>query len=69
MTESNAKNYIRNIFWGLVNKVINLGMPFVIRTMLIYFLGIQYVGLDSLFTSVLGMLSLAELGVGTAITY
>lgn len=69
MAESNAKNYIRNIFWGLVNKVINLGMPFVIRTMLIYFLGIQYVGLDSLFTSVLGMLSLAELGVGTAITY
>lgn len=69
MGGSNAQNYTRNILWGLVNKVISLGMPFVIRTMLIYVLGIQYVGLDSLFTSVLGILSLAELGVGTAITY
>lgn len=69
MKASRTKNSSRNIFWGLINKIIGIIMPFLMRTLIIYILGIQYAGLNSLFTSVLGMLSLAELGIGSALTF
>lgn len=59
----------RNIIAGIVNKIIMMLCPFIIRTIIIWKLGIEYVGLSSLFTSILQILSLAELGFGTAITY
>ena len=59
----------RNIAMGLLNKACTLLLPFVTRTVLIYTLGVEYVGLTSLFTSLLSVLSLAELGVGTALVY
>ena len=39
------------------------------RTVLLYQLGVDFLGLDSLFTSVLQVLNLAELGVGSAMVY
>ena len=39
------------------------------RTAMIYIMGVQYLGLNSLFTSVLQVLNLAELGVGSAMVY
>lgn len=54
---------------GFANRVCTLLLPFVTRTVLIYILGVEYVGLTSLFTSLLSVLSLAELGVGTALVY
>ena len=39
------------------------------RTAMIYLMGVQYLGLNSLFTSVLQVLNLAELGVGSAMVY
>jgi len=67
--ESRTKNSARNIFWGLINKGLNILFPFILRTMLIYILGVQYVGLNSLFASILGVLSLAELGFGNALVF
>ena len=64
-----TKNASRNVFWGLVNMLFSRIMPFVVRTIIIRVLGIQYAGLGSLFTSLLSMLSLAELGIGSALTY
>ena len=66
------KNTKRNIVYGSINKIIMLFCPFVIRTIIIKKLGkkiIIYVGLGSLFTSILQVLSLAELGFGSAIVY
>lgn len=60
-------NTIRNIFWGIVNKIVSLFIPFVVRTVMIYYMGAEYLGLGSLFTSVLTVLNLAELGVSSAI--
>lgn len=62
-------NAIRNIRIGLLNKVITIICPFVLRTVLIYTLGTQYLGLSSLFTSVLQVLSLSELGIGSAMVF
>lgn len=44
-------------------------MAFVLRTIFIKSLGATYLGVNGLMTSILSMLSLAELGVGTAITF
>lgn len=63
---ANAK---RNMVFGLLNRFISLAMPFINRTVFIYILGAEYLGLNSLFASILQMLSLAELGVGGVIVY
>lgn len=64
-----GKNSARNLFFGIVSKIYNLLVPFIIRTVIIYVLGMEYVGLNSLFTSVLSVLNLAELGVGSALVF
>ncbi|WP_432629605.1 oligosaccharide flippase family protein [Brotaphodocola sp.] len=66
---SRTKNATRNIIWGITYKVSTLLLPFIVRTVMIYSLGSEYLGLSSLFTSVLNVLSLAELGVGSAMVY
>lgn len=64
-----TKNAARNIIFGVVLKIYQIAMPFLIRTAMIYFMGVEYLGLDSLFTSILQVLNLAELGVGSAMVY
>lgn len=64
-----TQNVIRNIRWGIVQRIVGIILPFIVRTILIYSLGASYAGLNGLFTSVLSVLSLAELGVSNAIAY
>lgn len=64
-----TKNAKRNIFFGVILKVYQIIVPFIMRTAMIYLMGVQYLGLNSLFTSVLQVLNLAELGVGSAMVY
>lgn len=59
----------RNMAGALINKVLGLLLPFACRTVLIYYLGTLYLGLNSLFTSILQVLNLAELGFGSAIVF
>lgn len=64
-----TQNTLRNIFFGFINKGITLICPFVVRTLLIKIMGLQYAGVDGLFTSILQVLNLSELGLGSAIVY
>lgn len=64
-----TNNTIRNIKWGMLNKFIVLLLPFIIRTVLIKYIGAEYAGLSSLFNSILQVLNIAELGIGVAITF
>lgn len=64
-----VKNSKRNILWGFVGRIITVLLPFVLRTAMIYTIGEEYLGLSSLFTSMLSMLSLAELGLGSAMVF
>ena len=66
---SRTKNTARNIMWGYIGTVISMAIQFISRTVFIYTIGVSYLGINGLFTSVLGMLSLSELGIGTAINY
>ncbi len=64
-----TKNAARNIIFGIILKIYQIMVPFLMRTAMIYLMGIQYLGLNSLFTSILQVLNLAELGVGSAMIY
>lgn len=64
-----TKNATRNIIFGTILKVYQIVVPFLMRTAMIYLMGVQYLGLNSLFASILQVLNLAELGVGSAMVY
>lgn len=64
-----TKNAVRNITYGVILKLYQMILPFFMRTVMIYVMGVQYLGLNSLFTSILQVLNLAELGVGSAMVY
>lgn len=64
-----SKNAARNITFGFILKIYQISMPFLLRTVMIYYLGMEYLGLNSLFSSILQVLNLAELGVGSAMVY
>lgn len=64
-----TKNAARNIFFLTVQRFQQTLLPFCAKTVMIYFMGIQYLGLNSLFSSILQVLNLAELGVGSAMVY
>lgn len=59
----------RNIIAGFCYRVISMLLPFLVRTAIIYIMGEQFVGLSSLFTSILQVLNMAELGFSSAIVY
>lgn len=64
-----TKNTVRSIVFGFGYRLLNIILPFISRTAILYILGEQYLGLSSLFTSILSFLSLADLGIGGAMVY
>ena len=69
MSNSRTKNTFLNALGGLIVKMSGFLTAFISRTVFLYVLGIEYAGVSSVFTNVLTVLSFAELGIGTAITY
>lgn len=55
--------------YGMAYQITYLIMNFILRISIIRLLGITALSLNGLFTEILSILSLAEMGVGTAITY
>ena len=66
---SRADKSIKNTIVALAEQGIYTVMSFMCRTVFIYSLGKTYLGFNGLFSDILSLLSLAELGVGTAILY
>ena len=60
---------IRNVSFSFVGQGLGILASFIVRIVFIRILGNTYLGLDGLFSNILTVLSLSELGVGTAITY
>ena len=68
-TSSQHNNVIRNGIWEFISKVFSLFTPFLLRTIIIWKFGVEYLGLNNLFASVLQILNVAELGFGEAVVY
>lgn len=69
MDYNRTYNSKRNIIWGVLNRFVLLICPFILRTIMIYIMGTEYAGLGNLFNSILQILSLSELGIGSALVY
>ncbi|MBP3384623.1 MAG: hypothetical protein J6M22_04055 [Firmicutes bacterium] len=63
------ENSARNIKAAWLWQIMHILCQFATRTVIIKVLTIEYVGLSGLFSNVLTMLSLAELGIGEAIVF
>lgn len=59
----------KNIFFGYISNIIIMIMGFLQRTVFIMVLDRTLLGVNSLYTDILSMLSLAELGIGSALNY
>lgn len=66
---SRLENTSKNFFFTIVSTLLSSGLGFVSRTIFIRELGITYLGANGLFTNILSMLSLTELGIGSAIAF
>lgn len=69
MTESRTRKSMRNVAVGLGAQVVLLALGIVCRAVFIHTLNIEFVGIDSLFLSILGILTLADAGLGAAVMY
>ena len=67
--ESRTVKSIRNTSIAFIGQIISVFLGFFNRTIFINVLGYKYVGINGLFSNILSLLSIAEMGFGTAITY
>ena len=68
-TTNRIVNSYRNMVFGLIQYIVKFIFPFIFRTVIIYKLGVEYAGIGSLFSSILQVLNLSELGFSTSVTY
>lgn len=66
---SRTRNAMLGIIWGVANKVLTIALPFILRTVIIYKMGALYLGINGLFSSILNVLNLTELGISSAIVF
>lgn len=69
MANSRTKNSVLNMATSVAIRVSTLILSFVSRTVFIYILGAEYLGLNGLFSNILSFLALSELGLGSAIAF
>lgn len=70
VTEKSRTEYsARNTTVAVIARITAILMGFVARVVFTHTLSEDYVGINGLFTDILSVLALSELGVGTAITY
>ena len=67
--DSRSKNSMRNVVAAFISKLVATLLPFLTRTLIIYYIGELYLGLNGLFTSLLMILNLSELGIGSALVF
>lgn len=66
---SRIENSMRNIFVAVGCQFLTIIFSFWSRSVFIIFLGAEYLGINGLFQNILSVMSLADLGFGTAIIY
>ncbi len=68
-TISRTVNSVRNTVFSAIAYITKMLLQFVVRYVFIRYFIAEYLGINGLFTNILSVLSLAELGVGNAIVY
>ena len=64
-----TSNSIKNSITSFVGSTISCLIAFVSQAIFIKILGVEYIGVNGLFSNILSMFSIFELGIGSAIVY
>lgn len=64
-----VKRFLQNMVTGVGGQMFTYILQFVSRTVFIYTLGKEYLGISGLFTNIIGVLNVTELGLGAAVTF
>ncbi|MCK9251230.1 MAG: oligosaccharide flippase family protein [Clostridiales bacterium] len=68
-TMNRIDHSIRNVKFAVIGQLLSITLSFISRTIFVRILGSEYLGLNGLFTNISSVLSLVELGFGSAIVY
>ena len=69
MNEGRISKTIKNSEYAIISKLIETLLAFFLRTIFIRCLSTVYLGLNGVFTNILTVLSLMDLGLGSAIAF
>ncbi len=69
MDKSRKKYALKNISYNITSKIVTLILTFISRTVFIWVFGAEYLGINGLFSDVLNLLSMADLGFNIAMVY
>ncbi len=69
MAEGRKERTIKNLVFAWLNQMVMLLMNIIVRAIFVRVLSKEYLGLSGLFNNIIALLSLTELGIGTAIVY
>lgn len=67
--KSRAENSLINSHMAIITQILTVVLNFIVKTVFIKMLSDEYLGVNGLFTNIITMLSLADLGIGMAIPY
>ena len=63
------KNSMRNMITSISSNIVTIIIGLLAQAIFIKIMGIEYLGLNGLFTNIISMLGIVELGIGSAIIY
>lgn len=66
---THSSKIIRNSVFSILNKIVTILLAFISRKLFIMFLTEELLGLNSLFADLLGLLNLADMGLGVAVQF
>lgn len=69
MADNRTKNVVKNSTASILQKLVQIICQFALRTAFIYLLGNEYTGVSGLFTDILQVLSLMELGLDSSMIF
>lgn len=69
MTQSRIKNTTKNLIYTLLLQIVKVILVFITRIIFVRSLGATYLGINGLFSNILGILSLADLGMTPVLMY
>lgn len=69
LEENRIKKSLRNYIYLLGNLAVNLILQFANRTIFIHTLGVSYLGINGLFSNVISLLNMVDLGLSTSVLY
>ncbi|MBV7271525.1 lipopolysaccharide biosynthesis protein [Clostridium sp. PL3] len=66
---SRSKNFKTNVIWGIASQFLITLLQFVARIIFVRMLSAEYLGVNGLYSNILSILSMAELGVSNVLNY